>query len=168
MIVSQKQKKWHTRDRGATPFFILVSQQGSTRDGGATPYFSTVSPRQGCSSLHGRRTRDRGASPYFTSAPSNHDSSTPRGQRTRDGGASPCFKALPGEPGIEAAGRCRYPGAVSTVTAGASPFLSPGAVSPVLHRLPAPDPGHPDGRWTGRNPHPVMCLCRIQGAVGEG
>ena len=30
---------------GATPYFIIVSHQGSTWDGGATPYFSTVSPR---------------------------------------------------------------------------------------------------------------------------
>ena len=43
-----------------------------------------------------------------------------------------------GSPTAGAAGRCHLPGAVSTVTAGAGPFLRPGAVSPSLHRLPAP------------------------------
>ena len=55
-------------------------------------------------------------------------------------GASPCSTALPGEPDVEAAGRCHYPGAVSTVAAGAGPYLRPGAVSPLFHRLPAPVP----------------------------
>ena len=38
----------------------------------------------------------------------------------------------------KAARKCHYPGAVSTVVAGAGPFLSPGVVSPLLHRPLAP------------------------------
>ena len=45
---------------------------------------------------------------------------------------------LSGSQTPEAAGRCHYPGAVSTVAAGAGPFLSPRVVSPLLHHPPAP------------------------------
>ena len=98
---------------GATPYFIIVSHQGSTRDGG--PPLLSVLCRQG-RPLPPAWAEDQGR------------------------GASPCFTALPGEPDVEAAGRCHYPGAVSTVAAGAGPYLRPGAVSPLFHRLPAPVP----------------------------
>ena len=64
----------------------------------------------------------------------------PAGANGQGRGASPYFTALPGEPDAEAAGRCHYPGAVSTVAAGAGPYLRPGAVSPLFHRLFLPVP----------------------------
>ena len=66
--------------------------------------------------------------------------SSPRRANDQGRGASPFVTALPGEPDVEAAGRCHYPGAVSTVSAGAGPYLRPGADSPLFHRLPIPVP----------------------------
>ena len=76
-----------------------------------------------------------GGLPLFqTTSPSI--GSSPRRANDQGRGASPCVTALPGEPDVEAAGRCHYPGAVSTVAAGAGPYLRPGADSSLFHRLP--------------------------------
>ena len=125
-----------------------------TRDRGATPYFRTDSAYQGLSTLHGRRTGTGGPPlisiqpfTYRTGGPplisfqnSTRQCLRPARANGQGRGAPPCFTALPGKPDAEAAGRCHYPGAVSTVAAGAGPYLRPGAVSPLFHRLFLPVP----------------------------
>ena len=173
-----------TRDRGATPYFKTASAyQGRstlhgrrTRDRGAAPYFIPALASQSSSAPCRQRSRDRGASPYFitaiqvrvwgglplfqTTTPSI--GSSPRRANDRGRGASPFVTALPGEPDVEAAGRCHYPGAVSTVTAGAGPYLRPSADSPLFHRLPIPVPSD----RTRSPPHDVPV--HTQGTVGWG
>ena len=150
-----------TRDRGATPCFKTASAyQGRstlhgrrTRDRGAAPYFIPALASQNSSAPCRPRSRDRGASPYFSTAiqvrvwglplfqtTTPSIGSSPRRANDQGRGASPFVTALPGEPDVEAAGRCHYPGAVSTVAAGAGPYLRPGADSPLFHRLPIPVP----------------------------
>ena len=100
-----------------------------------------------------QRRSGHAASPYFISVPppvpltslcSCHVPAHPRG-------ATPWFRALPGKPGTEATGRCRYPGAVSTVAVGAGPCLRLGADAPVLRRTPLQPHDAPvqNTRWGG-------------------
>ena len=123
---------------GASPYFMPRSEEvNRSARGGLAPSLGDL----------------WGASPYFTSVPppvpltslcSCHVPTHPRG-------ATPWFRALPGKPGTEATGRCRYPGAVSTVAVGASPCLRLGADSPVLRRTPLQPHDAPvqNTRWGG-------------------